>query len=127
MLLGANSERYVPIVTISRPIPTPETKRQKFSRRRRLERQHDVGRRVPQQRIGEDRPPPEFVGEKTAGDRADEQAGEQCGDEARHPGRAEQARRRWRQDAGLDEAWRDVGRKQEVVELEKEAEAEQHE
>ena len=42
----------------------------------------DIGRRIPEQRIGEDRAPAVFVGQKTAGYRADEQ---RC-DEVREAG-----------------------------------------
>ena len=90
-----------------------------------LQRDHDVRRRVPEQRPGEDRPAPEPVGEKAAKNGADEEAGEQGGDEARDPGRAEQAPRLRGQHARLDQARRDIGREQEIVELEEHAEAEQ--
>ena len=76
---------------------------------------------------GEDRPPPVEVGEEAAQDRADEQAGEQGGDEARDPRRAEQADCLCREHARFDEARRDIGGEQKVVELEEHAEAEQHE
>ena len=91
-----------------------------------LQRHHDVGRRVPEKRPGEDRPPAEPVGEKATKNCPNEEAGEQGGDEARHPRRAEEAGGRGGQQAGLDQTRRDIGRKQEVVELEEHAEAEQH-
>ena len=91
-----------------------------------LERDHDVGRRIPEKRPGEDRPTAEAVGEKTAKKRANEEAGEQGGDEARDSGRPEQARSRSGEHARLDQARGDIGRKQEVVELKEHAEAEQH-
>ena len=90
-----------------------------------LKRHHDVRRRIPEQRPGEDRPAAEAVGEKAAEERANEEAGEQGGDEACDSGRPEQARGRRGEHARLDEARRDIGRKQEVVELEEHAEAEQ--
>ena len=115
------------MVTISTPSPMPETSRQRLRPKAScLQRDHDVGRRIPEKRPGEDRPASEPVGEEAAEDRADEEAGEQRGDEARDAGRAEQARGVGRQHAGLDQARRDVSGEQEVVELEEHAEAEQH-
>jgi hypothetical protein len=91
-----------------------------------LERHHDVGGRVPQQRPREDRTASEAIGEKAACDRADEQAREQRRDEARDARGAEQPVRGRRQDAALHEARRDVAAVQQIVEFEEEAEAQQH-
>ena len=91
-----------------------------------LQRHHDVGRRIPEERPGEDRPPAVAVGEKAAKDRADEEAGEQSGDEARDAGRAKEAAGLGGQDAGFDQARRNIGGEEEVIELEEHAEAEQH-
>ncbi len=91
-----------------------------------LQRHHDVGRRIPEERPGEDRPAPVAVGEKAAKDRADEEAGEQSGDEARDAGRTEEAGGLRRQHARFDQARRDIGGKEQIVELEEHAEAEQH-
>ena len=91
-----------------------------------LQRHHHVRRRVPEKRPGEDRPAAEAVGEKAAKNRSDEEAGEQGGDEARDSGRAKQSPRLGGQHARLDQARRDIGRKQEVIELEEHAEAQQH-
>src|SRR5258708_28377713 len=63
-----------------------------------LEGHEDICRRIPKQRISEDRAPAVFVGQKTAGYRADEQ---RC-DEARDAGAPEQtASEKTRYEQGL--------------------------
>ncbi|KAH0431895.1 hypothetical protein KCU90_g5619, partial [Aureobasidium melanogenum] len=95
-------------------------------KRRVLERHDDVGRGVPEQRPGEDRAPPETVGEKTACRRANEQAGKQRRDETRHAARAEQTVRRRGQNAATHETRRDVAGEHQVIQLEEKPEAQQH-
>ena len=91
-----------------------------------LERHHDICGRVPEQRPGEDRPAAEAIGEKAAEKRADEEAGEQGGDEARDARRPEQTLGPGGEQTGLDQARRDIGGKQEVIEFEEHAEAQEH-
>jgi len=86
---------------------------------------HDVGDGVPQQRIREDRAAAKAVGEKSARNSADKQAGEQRGDKARDTGRTEQAMGGRRQQPAFDETRRDIAGVEQVVEFEEEAEAQQ--
>ena len=73
-----------------------------------LERHDDARDRVPQQRQREDRAPAERVCRNAEQHSPDEQAREERGDETGNPRRAEQARRRRRQNTARHKAWRDI-------------------
>ncbi len=114
------------MVMSSTPMPMPETKRHKLRPCAVSWNAITVfAAMYQQQRPGEDRSSAKTVGEKAARDRADEQPGEERRNEARDAGRAEEPRRRGRENAAFNETGRDVAREEKIVQLEKESETEQ--
>ena len=90
--------------------------------RRRLKRHDQRAGGIPEQREGEDRAAAEAVGEPAESERADEHPGEQRGDEAGEALQVEQALRGRLEQPGFEHAERDVGREEQIVELEPAAE-----
>lgn len=81
--------------------------------------------RVPQQREGEDGAPAVAVGHPTEPQRAEEHAGEGEGDQGGVAVDVEEVVRRRREDAGLEQARRDIGGERVVVHLEERAHRQQ--
>ncbi len=87
-----------------------------------LESHDDARHRVPKQRVSEDGAATETVGDETDQRRSDEESREHGRDKSRDAGSGKKAGRGGRQDAGADQAWRDVAGEKDVVELEETAE-----
>lgn len=91
-----------------------------------LECHYDAGRGVPEQRVSEDGAAAEAIGEEADERGPDEQAGKHGRDEAGDASGLEESVGGGGEDAGSDQAGCDVAGEEQVVELEKAAERDEH-